>query len=114
MKHRDNEMHVYDEVTDEVLEQLKNEMDVGDNTRFTRQEAKSEALEGSVLQAAYMFSHLKNEGVTSGLSDKEAQRNVGDIEWGRRHAREFCCKGRGISQEEFSQMWNEEVRQCLI
>ena len=113
MKHRDNE-NLYDEVTDDIIENIKNDMEVGDNTRFTRQQAKNEALEGYVLNAAYMYCHLKNEGASSGISDKEAQRHIGDMEWGMKHAREYCCKGRNIDTEEFIQIWNEEIRQYVI
>ena len=104
----------YEAVSEDTVEQIMSEMDVGDNTRFTRQEAKEEAVEGSLVHAAYMFCHLKNEGVSSGVTDKEAQSNLEDMEWGRQVSREYVMRGREISAEEFQSLWNSEVMQYHI
>ena len=54
---------------------------------------------------------LKPEGITTtaGISDKDAQDNIDNIQWGARQCRIFCKLGRGLAGDAFDQQWKEAV-----
>eukprot|EP01064_Diplonema_japonicum_P027248 TRINITY_DN3914_c0_g2_i1.p1 TRINITY_DN3914_c0_g2~~TRINITY_DN3914_c0_g2_i1.p1 ORF type:complete len:1327 (+),score=241.07 TRINITY_DN3914_c0_g2_i1:1343-5323(+) len=111
-KYKDDEDVSLDPViTDLILDRIKCDMNASDNTRYTRKEAKTEAIEGNPIHAAYMFCHLKKEGITSlaGISDADSQMNLDNMEWGKSHTKEFCTRGRDISALEFRNLWSQAL-----